>query len=318
MFYIFHGDDTHSQRETLAALKNKMGDHGMLDLNTTRFDKPMGLSELYNACDVMPFLAKVRLVIVYDLFTSKLDKSFEKELLVYLPTLPETTRLFFLESKPLRHNHAIIKLAEANENGYVKLFNKPEGAALEHWIRQQVSERNGRIAPQATHILAVNVGSDLQILDNEIEKLLLYKAEEEITVKDVELLSPYAAEANIFDLVDAIGNRNSKQASLLLQKKFAEGADPFYLFSMFIRQFRLLLQVKELVESGLRPPDIAKALNMHSFVVGKLSQQCHGFSLPQLEQIYHHLLEIDVGVKTGRHEMVTALHLLVAGLTVTG
>ena len=317
MFYIFHGDDTHSQKETLAKLQSKMGDPGMLDLNTTRFDKPPSMSELLNACNVMPFLAKVRLIIVQDLFTSKPDKTFEKELLAYLPTMPETTRLFFLESKSVRSNHAILKLAESDENGYAKQFSKPEGAALERWVRQQVSEKNGRIAHQAAHMLAANVGNDLQILDNEIEKLLLYKGEEEITAKDVELLSPYAAEANIFDLVDAIGNRNSKHASLLLQKKFTEGADPFYLFSMFIRQFRLLLQVKELVESGLRPPGISKALKMHSFVAGKLYQQCQGFSLSQLEQIYRHLLEIDVGVKTGRNEMVTALNLLVAGLTVS-
>ncbi|MCP5100018.1 MAG: DNA polymerase III subunit delta [Chloroflexi bacterium] len=317
MFYIFHGDDTHSQKETLAKLQGKMGDPGMLDLNTTRFDKSPNMSELLNACNAMPFLAKVRLVIVQDLFTNKLDKTFEKELLAYLPTMPETTRLFFMESKPIRKNHAILKLADSDENGYMKLFSKPEGASLERWIRQQVSGQNGRIAHQATHMLAINVGSDLQILNNEIEKLLLYKGEEEITAKDVERLSPYAAEANIFDLVDAIGNRKSKQASLLLQKKFTEGADPFYLFSMFIRQFRLLLQVKECVKSGLRPPDITKALKMHSFVVGKLYQQCQGFSLPQLEHIYGHLLEIDVGVKTGRNEMVTALTLLVAGLTVS-
>ena len=54
---------------------------------------------------------------------------------------------------------------------------------------------------------------------------------------------------------------------------------------------------------------------MHSFVAGKLYQQSQRFSLSQLEQIYHHLLDIDVAVKTGRHDMVTALNLLVAGLT---
>jgi DNA polymerase III delta subunit len=56
---------------------------------------------------------------------------------------------------------------------------------------------------------------------------------------------------------------------------------------------------------------------MHNFVAGKLYQQAQQFSLPQLEQIYHHLLEVDVGVKTGRNDMVTALNLFVAGLTET-
>ncbi|NJN54176.1 MAG: hypothetical protein HC804_05095, partial [Anaerolineae bacterium] len=137
----------------------------------------------------------------------------------------------------------------------------------------------------------------------------------EITAADVLLLSPYAAEASIFDLVDALGSRNSKRASLLLQQKFSEGADPFYLFTMFVRQFRLLIQVKELADEGKRPPAIGQELKLHSFVVGKLYQQSQGFSLPQLEQIYHHLLDIDVGSKTGRQDMPTALNLLVAALT---
>ena len=38
MFYLFHGDDEHSQRETLADLMAKLGDPTMLDLNTTRFE----------------------------------------------------------------------------------------------------------------------------------------------------------------------------------------------------------------------------------------------------------------------------------------
>ena len=84
---------------------------------------------------------------------------------------------------------------------------------------------------------------------------------------------------------------------------------------MFVRQFRLLIQVKELADGGSRPPAIATALKMHSFVVGKIYQQSRGFSLTQLEQIYRHLLDIDVAVKTGRNEMPTALNLLVASLT---
>ena len=162
----------------------------------------------------------------------------------------------------------------------------------------------------------LDIGSELAALDNEIEKLVLYKgAGERIEAEDVLLLSPYAAEANIFDLVDAIGGQKSAQAANLLQQKLSDGTDPFYLFAMLIRQFRLLIQVKEVAETGARPPEIAKAIGQNAFVVGKLYQQSHGFSLAQLEQIYAHLLDIDVGVKTGRADIVTSLNLLVAALT---
>lgn len=318
MFYIFHGEDTHSQKETLAKLMAKMGDPAMLDLNTKRLSPPITMNDLHQACDAVPFLAKVRLAIVSDWLTSKQkpDKEIIKALKAYLPQLPQTTRLIFLESRTLPQNHALLKLAQTEERGYVKQFSRPEGRALERWLAGRVEQKNGRISPHAIHLLVANIGNDLQVLDNEIEKLVLYKGEEEtIESKDVQLMCPYVAEANIFDLVDALGNRNGKKAALLLQQKYSEGVDPFYLFSMFIRQFRLLIQVKELADAGQRPPNISKELKLHSFVVGKLYQQARGFSLPQLEQIYRHLLDIDVGVKIGRQDMPTALNLLIATLS---
>jgi DNA polymerase III subunit delta len=81
-----------------------------------------------------------------------------------------------------------------------------------------------------------------------------------------------------------------------------------------VRQFRLLVQIRELSEEGLRPPAIAQRLRIHSFVADKLHQQSQRFRLDQLEQVYAHLVDIDVGVKTGRMEMATALNLLVASL----
>jgi DNA polymerase-3 subunit delta len=152
------------------------------------------------------------------------------------------------------------------------------------------------------------------LLENEVEKLVLYKGQDMIEVEDVSLLCPYVAEASIFDLVDALGERKGRAAATLLNKKFQEGTDPFYLFAMFIRQFRLLIQVKELSDNGRPPAEIAKTLKLHPFPTGKLHQQSKNFSLPQLEQIYDHLLDIDIGVKTGRIDMITALDLLVAGL----
>ncbi len=319
MFYIFHGDNAQLQKETLARLLVKLGDPGLLDLNTTRFNGVMPFVELRQACDALPFLAPARVVIVNDLFAAKPGIDFLKALLVYLPQLPDTTRLVFLESQPIRETNKFLQLARESKNGYDKAFIRPRGPEVERWIQKRVQEKEGHISREAAHILAVNVGNDLDVLDNELDKLVAYKdnGQETIESADVTRLSPYVAEAKIFDLVDALGNRNAKRASLLLQQKLNEGTDPFYLFSMFVRQFRLLIQVKELAEKGYRPQGISREIKQHSFVVGKLYQQARGFSLEELEMIYRHLLDIDISVKTGQADMRTALDLLVATLTIT-
>jgi len=78
----------------------------------------------------------------------------------------------------------------------------------------------------------------------------------------------------------------------------------------------LLLQTRELINAGLREREIASALKSHPFVVQKLMGQGRNFSLPQLEDIYHMLLEIDEAIKTGQTEGNVALDTLVAALTV--
>jgi DNA polymerase-3 subunit delta len=320
MFYIFHGEDSHTKEETLAQLMKKLGDPATLELNTTRFEGLVPVAILRQAAETMPFLAPARVVIVTDLFAAKPGKDYIKELFAFLPVVPQTTRLIFLESQMMRDSHAAIKLANQEDQGIQRAYPLPKGGQLESWIHNQVRKKGGEIAPRAAALLASLVGSDLRVLDNELEKLVVYKQTAEsgrIDPDDVMLLSPYVAEASIFDLVDALGNRNGKAASTLYQRKLNEGADPFYLFSMFVRQFRLLIQAKELADEGYNSLAIAGDLGLHNFVAGKLHQQARGFSMAELELIYRHLLNIDAAVKSGQADMRTELDLLLANLTIT-
>lgn len=324
MFYIFHGEDTHSAWETLDKVKAKIGDLDMLSLNTTRLEgKGLRVSNLMDACNAMPFLAPKRLIIVENYFNSKPDGKEVDKLLAYLENIPDSARLFFIESKPLKSNSKVIKLAgKEGVPGVVRKFEPLAGGRLEQWIVQRANAKGGQMSPAAARMLATNAGNDLALLDNEIEKLVLYRlaggegaSAAEISAQDVQLLSPHIAEVNIFDLVDALGNRNGAQAASLLQQKLNEGAEPFLIFSMFVRQFRMMIQVKELDERNMQPPEIAKETKFHSFVVGKVLNQARRFSMKQLEQIYAHLLDIDVRVKTGKGDLVTALNMLVFSLT---
>ena len=292
-----------------------MGDPKMLELNTTRLEgKGLSASQLQAACGAMPFLSKYRLVLVENFLGNKPDKKEVKATVEYLPNMPDFTRLLFLEDGKIREKNALYKLAVADKRGYVKLYESPKGNDLVRWVRNEVGKRDGQIAPRAAHLLATNVGNDLLALSQEIEKLTLYKNGALIQPQDVELLSPYSAEANIFDLVDALGSRNGKRAVLLLQQKLNEGDSPFQLFSMFVRQFRLIIQTKSCATQGMRSDDIAKAVGMHPFVAKKVYKQAQSFSMAQLHRIYHHLLQIDVDAKTGKAELGTALNLFVASL----
>jgi DNA polymerase-3 subunit delta len=319
-FYVFHGADELTRAETLADFRSRLGPADTADLNISFLDgRKTSLAELRHNCDAIPFLAEKRLVIVEGLLTraTKQEKLLD-ELTEYLGQLPETTRLVFVEEKPLPGNHPILQLAQQDARGYAKQFDPPDAKALPQWISERVRKHGGEIESQAAAQLAAVVGADLRLLDQEVIKLVTYvNAERPITTVDVDKVVPYAQTAVIFDLVDALGRRDGRTAAQTLHSLLDAGEHPLGLLSMIVRQFRLLIQVKELKTEGANPQTIAKELGIHPFPARKLHNQAAYFTTAQLEVVYRHLLETDVGIKSGEIEADVALDLLIAGLAAT-
>jgi DNA polymerase-3 subunit delta len=332
MFYVFHGDDEFSRAEALADFKARMGDPVVADLNTTYLDgRKATFGELRHMCDAVPFMARVRLVIVENLLARlvgeqkrggkakvpRRDREFLETLMDYLPHLPETTRLAFVENMTLSGAHPVVELALAEKRGHVHEFRRPDerSGGLERWIRERTAKKGGDIDPKAAHELAAFVGDNLRLLDRDLEKLVTYVAgRRSIILVVVRCLVPYVHEANIFEMTDALGRRDGPRASQLLHRMLDEGYDPLYLLAMIVRQFRIMIQVKDLAERGVHPNDVPARLGMKPFVARKGLSQAGKFSMPQLEAIHRKLWESDLAIKTGQMEPALALDLLVAGL----
>lgn len=325
-FYVFHGTDEFTRAETLADFKRRLGPPDTVDLNTTWLDGgKVTLAELRHACDAIPFMADRRLVIVEGLLArlasrregeqSVSQRDYLEALCGYLVQLPETTRLVFVEDRVLPADHPILRLAQREEQGYVKQFDPPKAQLLPRWVEERTRKHGGEIEPAAAQYLAALVGAELRLLDQEIAKLVIYvNGERPIAKGDVEVLVPYARQAIIFDLVDALGRRDGQTAARVLHGLLEAGEHPLGLLTMIVRQFRLLIQAKELGADGASSQDIARALGLHPFPARKLCDQAPHFTAPQLETVYRHLLEVDVGIKRGEIEAEVALDLLVAGL----
>jgi DNA polymerase-3 subunit delta len=326
VFYVFHGADAFTIAETLKDFKHRLGPPEAIDLNTTVLEgRKQTIVEIRQACDTVPFLADKRLIVVYNLLTqwSSRGKRVEPNpvgeslntLVEYLPHLPNTARLVFVEDTALPENHPVIRLAERTGAGYVKRFDLPDSEGLPRWIAERAREHGGEIDPAAARQLATLVDDDLRLLDQEITKLVIHAGgERAITVTDVAHLVPYAQAAVIFDLVDALGRRDGKIAARTLHGLLEMGEHPLGILAMVVRQFRLLLQLKDLEAAGASLQDAIRTLRLHPFPARKLHRQATYFTAAQLEQVYRYLLEIDVAIKTGQTEAEVALDLLIAGL----
>src|SRR6185436_2578202 len=163
-FYLLHGPDEFGSVEFLNTLKDKMGDPSMASLNTTLFDgRNVALPELRAVTDTMPFLTPRRLVIVEGWLTKLLGKDDGDEsgtpaasaketfaaLLEYLPTMPETTALVFVEKRAIPESNAFLKGLAKSEWAFVKFFDVPKGEALVNWIRARAKAEGGEFTREA-------------------------------------------------------------------------------------------------------------------------------------------------------------------------
>ncbi|MBZ0321129.1 MAG: DNA polymerase III subunit delta [Anaerolineae bacterium] len=316
-FYVFHGEDEYSIKAQVNEMRQQMGD----DLNISEYEgSRIAVADVLASARVMPFLSDRRLLLVTGMLTYLTRKGASKDskdqlarLVAELPTLPESSRVVFIEYQTLSDKHPVLGLIGQDPSGYVKVFNPPKNPVV--WINKQAQAYDVMIEPRAAAALAQVIGEDLRALDNEIVKLASYVGRKGfITEKEIALLTPYVAQVDVFEMVDALGQRNAQKTTALLHQLLAE-SDALQLFGMIIRQFRLLIQTRDLLDNGTAIKDLPKFLGLPGFVAEKLARQARTFgSIDQLEQIYRHLLETDVAIKTSKVEDVLALDLLVAGL----
>src|SRR5262249_29827778 len=150
---------------------------------------------------------------------------------------------------------------------------------------------NVSITKEAANLLANFIGNNLRLLANELDKLATYVgADATISADDIRHLSAQVQEARIFDLTDALAQKNRKQALNILHDLLADGEPPLKLISTITSQVRSLLLVKELSQKGMRTAQIASTLGIAPFIVDKAYRQVGKFQMTQLEDAYRQLM----------------------------
>ncbi len=295
---FMHGEDTYSVHEKIATWKTEFAKRYDGDTNITELDgEKTTPQEIIDAISIMPFLSEKRLVLVKN-FLSGNKADIQKKMASKLKEIPDTSVLVFYELKKPDKRLSLYK--HLLKTGKTYEFQLLQGTQLSQWIIDQVSKRGGRINIMGASYLSQHAGSDLWKLSNEIDKLIAYAGSREIQSKDIDLLTRSSAETNIFKLTDQIGNRRTHSALKTLHELLESGEEAPYVFAMIARQFRLLVQVKDLIRKGFQKQQIIDRLKQHPFVITKTMSQVNNYTPEKLHAIYKKLLELDTKLKTGK------------------
>lgn len=263
----------------------------------------LSVGELIAELETFPFLAEKRLIFVKDLpptAQSKFDATKAEKILAALPNIPETNVVVFIQPQPDKRTaffKGLQKIAQCEE------FLELKDEKLASWTTGRIQKQGGSIEPKALSILLEMTGNNLWKIENEITKLLTFTKKQTIRAENIELLVVPEISSNVFAFLDAVSEKKKQKAVKEMAAILAEGESVMQLFALLSKQIRNLLLIKS--DPKMTKDDLVKEVSLHPFVAQKTLSFAKNFSFSELKALYQKMLDIDIGVKTGKIFMST-------------
>lgn len=268
--------------------------------------KGIDVREIIDLAETMPFFSERRLIVIEN---SGFFKNATPELAEYMKDIPETTYFVFVETE-LDKRSKLFKAVK--DKGRIVELARQDEKTLARWIYGNVKKEGKQITESSIHYLLSKCGTDMENLQKEMEKLFCYTLDKEvIQIEDIDAICTTQITNEIFDMVNAVAEKKQKRALDRYYDLLALKEPAMRILYLLSRQFRLLMEVKEMTGQGYDKKSIASKAGLHPFAVGKYIEQSRRFSKKELRNILEDSVDIEERVKTGRLQDVLAVELFI-------
>jgi DNA polymerase III subunit delta len=335
MIIFFYGENDFQIKKKLKELKNKFKKE--LDPEGQNIFEFSGENiknkEVFNEISNESLFSSKKMIVISDLIESQ-EKSIYTETLQYLKNkkVQESPHIFIFAEKNITSKAG--KYLSKNKKGRETKLNKEEASLFDFLKKQKYSQEFKKyekselvlfikkefdsydivIEKEETEILISLIGENPWNISTEIKKIANFKLSEKdrtkVKKKDIESLASAIFTENIFKFTDAISSKNKKQALKILEEQYLAESSPEYILSMLLRQFKILLQIRDLLDLNYNSQKIIASLKLHPFIVNKGINQAKNFEKTILKKIINNLFEIEKLSKTENIDIRVALNLL--------
>jgi len=225
--------------------------------------------------------------------------------------------------KQLSRDGCVLDLAvERDRSGRIRR------ESLTAFLDQHLRRAQKKIDPPAREAVLSRCGNELWTVRQEIEKLLLYVGDADtVSISDVEEIFTDQAESWVFDLTDALGQKDPLRALEFLRRLMANGEFPLRVLGAIASQVRRLLNARQLLDHELvrvwqrpmsyvefqqRVPAETEGLPTKSPYANFLTlQRAERFSLTELKGFLQLVQRADVRLKSSGHRPQAVMECLI-------
>lgn len=302
--YLLYGEESYLKKQYKERFVKAIIPEGDT-MNYSYFEgKNTNPKEIIDLSETMPFFAEKRLIVLEN---TGFFKNAAPELAEYVKDMPETTHFIFVEEE-IDKRGRLYKAVKAC--GHIVELKRQDETTLIRWILGIVKKEGKQISESAVRYFIAKVGDDMEKIQRELEKLFCFCMERpEITVADIDEICSTQITNHIFDMVDAVANKQQKKALDYYYDLLSLKEPPMRILYLLTRQFKLLLEVKELERLGYGQKDMASKAGLMPFLVGKYRAQAKAFKRSELRQIVEAGVQTEENVKTGRMGDVLSVEL---------
>ena len=292
--YLLYGEEGYLKRQYRDRFIKAMLPEGDT-MNYAHYEgKNINVREVIDLAETLPFFAQRRLIVFED---TGFFKSAGAELADYIKDMPETTYFVFVENEVDKRSK-LYKAVKAKGH-IVELTTQDEGT-LKRWIQGIVRREKKQISDSVILYFLNKVGTDMENIQRELEKVFCYALDrQEITREDIDAVCVTQITNHIFDMVNAVADKNQRRALDLYYDLLALKEPPMRILFLMIRQYRILFQVKGLSGQGYGKKEIASKAGLHPFAAGKYMDQAKKFRMSELRAVMEDGADHEQRVKTG-------------------
>jgi DNA polymerase-3 subunit delta len=183
------------------------------------------------------------------------------------------------------------------------------------YINNYLKKYKYSIDYKASGYLVTNYGINLDLIINELDKLMLYLPKpSSITVSDCEKVVSRLLDNNTFHFVDACLNRNIEKAFKVYKDLKVYKIDESMLFILLYKEYKKTYLVKKYVRMHYDSKEIVKLLGIQPWQLEKTYNVSENYSEKDLQSIIKNLGVIDERFKKGIIDRETAMYNLILNL----
>ena len=304
--YLLYGEEAYLRKQYKDKLQAVLLGEGDA-MNSHYFEgKDINPGEVIDLAETMPFFAERRVIVLEN---SGLFKSGGEKMAEYLTQLAPTAYFVFVESEVDKRSKLY---KQVQQLGRAVEFSVQDERTLKRWIAGILKKDNKQITELTVEYFLDKVGTDMENIRSELEKLICYTMDKEVVEReDIDKVCTNRISNHIFDMVTAIGDKQTERALTLYYDLLALKEPPMRILFLIARQCNTLLQVKQLKNKGFDNKRIGEKVGLPGFVAGKYVTQAAKFKEKELKRAVERCVEAEESVKTGRMNDTMSVELLI-------